>query len=45
MPGPRGPALPYTADFSKVPEGRTPAGWVNSQGKFAAVPLGRRPRS
>jgi hypothetical protein len=23
------------ADFSKVPEGRTPGGWVNTQGKFA----------
>ncbi len=28
------PKLPYTQDFEKVPEGRTPAGWVNSQGKF-----------
>jgi hypothetical protein len=28
------PVLPYHADFSKVPVGRTPAGWVNTQGKF-----------
>jgi hypothetical protein len=31
------PRLPFAADFSKVPEGRTPAGWVNCQGKFAMV--------
>lgn len=29
------PQLPYKQDFSKVPEGRVPAGWVNCQGKFA----------
>src|SRR5207249_5975405 len=29
------PRIPYNPDFSKVPEGRTPAGWVNTQGKFA----------
>jgi outer membrane protein assembly factor BamB len=29
------PKLPYAPDFSKVPEGRTPGGWVNCQGKFA----------
>jgi hypothetical protein len=29
------PRLPYRQDFEKVPEGRTPAGWVNCQGKFA----------
>jgi outer membrane protein assembly factor BamB len=28
------PLLPYTQDFSKVPEGRAPAGWANTQGKF-----------
>jgi outer membrane protein assembly factor BamB len=28
------PALPYRQDFEKVPTGRTPAGWVNCQGKF-----------
>jgi outer membrane protein assembly factor BamB len=31
------PVLPLTADFSKVPEGRTPGGWVSTQGKFAVV--------
>jgi outer membrane protein assembly factor BamB len=34
------PKLPFAADFSKVPEGRTPAGWVNCQGKFAVVKEG-----
>jgi outer membrane protein assembly factor BamB len=29
------PVPPIHADFSKVPEGRTPGGWVNTQGKFA----------
>ncbi len=29
------PTLPFKADFSKVPDGRTPAGWVNTQGKFS----------
>lgn len=29
--------IPFPADFSKVPDGRTPGGWVNCQGKFAAV--------
>src|SRR5262249_51586984 len=33
------PKLPYTQDFSKVPDNRTPAGWVNTQGKFAVVTL------
>jgi outer membrane protein assembly factor BamB len=33
------PVLPYAADFSKVPVGRTPAGWVNCQGKFSMVKL------
>jgi outer membrane protein assembly factor BamB len=33
------PTLPYTQDFSKVPENRTPAGWINAQGKFAVVKL------
>lgn len=28
------PKLPYKPDFSKVPDGRTPPGWVNTQGKF-----------
>jgi outer membrane protein assembly factor BamB len=31
------PVLPYTNDFSKVPEGKTPAGWVNTMGKFSVV--------
>ena len=31
------PKLPFTADFSKVPLGRTPAGWVNTQGKFSVI--------
>lgn len=31
------PVLTYTQDFSKVPEGRTPAGWVNTMGKFSVV--------
>jgi outer membrane protein assembly factor BamB len=28
------PTLPYHANFDKVPDGRTPGGWVNTQGKF-----------
>jgi hypothetical protein len=28
------PRPPYKQDFEKVPEGRTPGGWVNCQGKF-----------
>lgn len=28
------PKAPYTLDFSKVPDGRTPGGWINCQGKF-----------
>jgi outer membrane protein assembly factor BamB len=31
------PVLPYTMDFARVPVGRTPAGWVNTAGKFAVV--------
>ncbi len=27
--------LPYAANFAPVPVGRTPAGWVNCQGKFS----------
>jgi outer membrane protein assembly factor BamB len=27
--------LPYGQDFEKIPAGRTPGGWVNTQGKFA----------
>jgi hypothetical protein len=33
------PVLPYAVDFAKVPEGRTPGGWVNTQGKFAVKAL------
>src|SRR5262249_38269763 len=29
------PTLPYRQDFEKVPIGRTPPGWINTQGKFA----------
>ena len=29
------PTLPYSSNFDKIPEGRTPGGWVNTQGKFA----------
>jgi outer membrane protein assembly factor BamB len=29
------PTLPYRPDFERIPEGRTPGGWVNTQGKFA----------
>jgi outer membrane protein assembly factor BamB len=28
------PQIPYAQDFEKVPEGRTPGGWVSAQGKF-----------
>ena len=31
------PKLPFIADFSKVPLGRTPAGWVNTQGKYSMI--------
>ncbi len=33
------PTLPYAPDFSKIPEGRTPGGWVNCQGKFSIVKM------
>ncbi|OAI41860.1 hypothetical protein AYO40_02105, partial [Planctomycetaceae bacterium SCGC AG-212-D15] len=33
------PRLPYAQDFSKIPDNRTPAGWVNTQGKFVTVTL------
>jgi hypothetical protein len=32
-------ALPFKADFTKVPEGRTPGGWVNTAGKFTVAKL------
>ncbi len=28
------PRLPYSQDFSKIPDGAVPGGWVNTQGKF-----------
>ncbi|MFO0865376.1 MAG: PQQ-binding-like beta-propeller repeat protein [Gemmataceae bacterium] len=28
------PVFPYEQDFSKIPEGAVPGGWVNTQGKF-----------
>ncbi len=31
------PGIPYRQDFEKVPENRSPGGWVNTQGKFAVV--------
>ena len=31
------PVLPYAPDFSKIPEKRTPGGWINCQGKFEMV--------
>jgi outer membrane protein assembly factor BamB len=34
------PKLPFVADFTKVPLGRTPAGWVNTQGKYSMVMFG-----
>lgn len=34
------PRMPYAMDFEKVPEERTPGGWINAQGKFAVVKVG-----
>src|SRR5262249_14959262 len=31
------PRLPYSQDFEKIPETRSPGGWINAQGKFAVV--------
>ena len=31
------PNLPFVPNFERVPVGRVPAGWVNSQGKFVIV--------
>jgi outer membrane protein assembly factor BamB len=36
------PKLPYAPDFSKVPLARTPAGWINTQGKFEVKAVGGR---
>jgi len=33
------PQLPYVQDFSKVPDGAVPGGWVNTQGKFLVATL------
>jgi outer membrane protein assembly factor BamB len=33
------PSLPHTQDFSKVPDGAVPGGWVNTQGKYKVVTL------
>ncbi|HEV3145711.1 MAG TPA: PQQ-binding-like beta-propeller repeat protein [Gemmataceae bacterium] len=33
------PALPYKQDFTKVPVGATPGGWVNTMGRYAVVDL------
>jgi outer membrane protein assembly factor BamB len=29
------PILPYSPDFSRIPQGRTPGGWINCQGKYS----------
>lgn len=34
------PILPYKQDFERVPLDRTPAGWVNTQGKFVVRKVG-----
>jgi len=31
------PRLPYKQDFSKVPLGATPGGWINATGKFQVI--------
>jgi outer membrane protein assembly factor BamB len=33
------PVLPIAMDFKKVPDGRTPGGWVNTMGKFSVITL------
>ena len=33
------PRLPYRQDFTNVPAGAIPGGWVNAQGKFSVVQL------
>jgi outer membrane protein assembly factor BamB len=33
------PTLPYFEDFSKIPDGAVPGGWVNAAGKFRVVTL------
>ncbi len=34
------PQMPYVQDFSKVPDGAVPAGWINAQGKFLVATVG-----
>jgi outer membrane protein assembly factor BamB len=34
------PTLPYVQDFSKIPDGAAPGGWVNTQGKFVVATVG-----
>ena len=34
------PQLPVKQDFEKVPVGSTPAGWLNTQGKYSVVEFG-----
>lgn len=31
------PTIPYSEDFSKVPNDGVPSGWINAQGKYRAV--------
>jgi outer membrane protein assembly factor BamB len=33
------PILPYSPDFTRIPQGRTPGGWVNCQGKFSIATM------
>jgi len=33
------PVLPYSQDFEKVPDNRTPGGWINAQGKYLVKDL------
>ncbi len=33
------PVLPYVQDFSKIPDGAVPPGWVNTQGKFLVATI------
>jgi outer membrane protein assembly factor BamB len=33
------PTPPYETDFSKVPVGRIPGGWINCQGKYSVVKM------
>lgn len=33
------PQIPYAQNFDKAPEGATPGGWVNTQGKFTVKKL------